>query len=360
MKLTISKRDFQEALRKVLSEKKSTLPILTNFMLRAEDGKLSIYGTDLEVYSTYTIPANVIEDGEICVNSKKLIDISKVLPTLDITLEKQDNTLKIIAGKTKYSLPTIDTDDFPTFDSFPEDISIKTVAGQLLKGLNKTSHAASKDESRFTLNGICFSFTNDRLELAATDGHRLAIYKIDYQGKMEGKYIVPIKAIAELKKLLPNAIDVDIAAVGSNMFFKSSEWTLQTRLLDGYFPDYAAVIPNSYEIQIVLSKDEFLEALKRVTIAIEEAAKPIKIELTKGSMKISSVSEGSFAEDILDVDYDLEDFEIGFNGNYLIEAVAEVDTSEVVIEFTGKDSQTVIKPSKDTQDYLAVVMPMSV
>lgn len=361
MKLTVSKKDFQEALKKVLSEKKSTLPILTNFRLKAEGDKLYVYGTDLEVYTTYWIPAVVEEEGDICVSSKKLIDISKVLPTSEVVLTKQDSSLKLLSGKTKYSLPTVDPADFPVFEEFPKDLAIKVIGSELLKGINKTIYAASKDESRFTLNGVCFSFTEDGLDLVATDGHRLALYKVNYQGRIDkGKYIVPIKALSELKKVLSDAVDVEIAVVGYNMFFEGGQWTVQTRLLDGIFPDYTMVIPKEYMIEVLVSKGELLESIKRVIVPIEESTKPVKIELSAGLMKISSASEGTEAEDQIEVEYAGEVFEIGFNGNYLIDAVEEIESSDCVIQFTGKDSQTVVKPVKEIEPYISIVMPMNI
>lgn len=360
MKLVVDKKDFQDALKKVISEKKSNLPILTNFLLRAEEGKLYIYGTDLEVYSTYTIPADIEKEGDICVNAKKLIDISKVLPTSEVLLENQQNNLKILSGKTKYNLPVANVEDFPTFERFPEDMSVSLSSASLLKGIDKTMYAASRDESRFTLNGVCFSFMEKKLDLVATDGHRLALYQIGYSGITEkNKFIVPLKALNELKKLLVDALDVDVAVYGSNMFFRSKEWSLQTRLLEGVFPDYTMVIPKEFMIELSINKNEFLDALKRVITPIEDGIKPVKLTISNGKLKISSASEGVNAEDEMDVDY-VGEFEIGFNGNYLLDAVDKIESQECILKFTGKDSQTLIKPADGGENgYIAIVMPMN-
>ncbi|MEZ0323892.1 MAG: DNA polymerase III subunit beta [Hydrogenothermaceae bacterium] len=361
MKLTVNKKDFQEALKKVIAEKKSNLPILTNFLLKAEEGNLYIYGTDLEVYSTYKIPAVIEKEGEVCVNAKKLIDISKVLPTSDVLLDKVDSSLKVISGKTKYSLPTANPEDFPVFENFPDNLSIAVPSNILLKGIDKTMYAASKDESRFTLNGVCFSFISNKLDLVATDSHRLALYQIDYTGKIESnKFIVPTKALNELKKLLPEAVEVDIAVYGSNMFFKSRDWVLQTRLLEGVFPDYTMVIPNQFMIEVQVNKSQFIESLKRVIVAIEDSTKPVKLSLLPNKIRISSASDGVNAEDEVDVEYSGEEFEIGFNGNYLLDAIEEIEGDTAVIKFTGKDSQAVIKSADEEDSYLAIVMPMNI
>ncbi|MEJ5173180.1 MAG: DNA polymerase III subunit beta [Hydrogenothermaceae bacterium] len=361
MRLTVNKRDFQEALKKVISEKKSNLPILTNFLLKAEEDNLYIYGTDLEVYSTYKLPAVIEEEGEICVNAKKLMDISKVLPTSDVLLDTSDSSLKVISGKTKYSLPTANPDDFPVFEKFPDNLSITVPSNALLRGIDKTIYAASKDESRYTLNGVCFSFISNKLDLVATDGHRLALYQIDYGGKIENnRFIVPLKALNELKKLLPDAIDVDIAVYGSNMFFRSRDWVLQTRLLEGVFPDYTVVIPREFTIEVNVPKGEFIESLKRVIVAIEDSTKPIRLTLLPNEIKISSASDGINAEDEVDVEYSGEEFEIGFNGAYLLDAIEEIEGDTALIKFTGKDSQTVVESADKNDPYLAIVMPMNI
>ncbi len=214
MKVKAYKKDLQEAFKKVISEKKAALPILTNFLLKAEDGKLTVYGTDLEVYTSYTIPADVEEEGSICVNSKKISDISKVLAQNEALLYTDGETLKITSGKTKYSLPTFEADDFPLPESYPSDLAILISGQELLKGISKTIYAVSKDESRFALNGVCFSFIKGKLDFVATDGHRLALYNIQVNGNLEGKYIVPLKALNELKKLVSDFEDVEVAVSG--------------------------------------------------------------------------------------------------------------------------------------------------
>jgi DNA polymerase-3 subunit beta len=269
MKLKTYKKDLQEALKKVILEKKAALPILTNFMLKAEDGKLTIYGTDLEVYTTYSIFADIEEEGSICVNAKKLVDISKVLGKEDISIYTDKENLKITSGKTKYSLSTLEPDDYPLPEKFPSNATVLVSGKELLKGISKTIYAASKDSSRFALNGVCFTFNGNKLELVATDGHRLALYNIQIAGKgIEGKYIVPTKALNELKKL-------------------------------------------------------------------------------------------AYAEDEIDINYDGQEFEIGFNGKYILEAVDKIDSDNIIVKFINKDSQTTFIPENQEEKYLALVMPMT-
>jgi DNA polymerase-3 subunit beta len=361
MKLKAYKKDLQEALKKVISKKKASLPILTNFLLKAEDGKLTIHGTDLEVYTIYSIYADIEEEGSVCVNAKKLIDISKVLGKDELSIYTDKENLKITSGKTKYSLSTFEPDDYPLLESFPSD-SLLISGKELLNGISKTIYAVSKDSSRFALNGVCFSFNGNELEIVSTDGHRLALYNMQTGGKLEGKYIVPVKALNELKKLLSDIEDVEVAASESNIFFKGINYMLSSRLIDGIFPDYKQVIPNNFNIETTLPKADLIGSIKRVAIAEEDENKPIRMLLTKNKMIVSTASRIStdiYGEDEIDINYDGQEFEIGFNGKYILEAVDKIDSDNVIIKFINKDSQTVIIPENQEEKYLAIVMPMT-
>lgn len=362
MKLKAYKKYLQEAFKKVISEKKAALPILTNFLLKAEEGKLTVYGTDLEVYTSYTIQADVEEEGVICVNAKKLSDISKVLAQNEVELVTEGYNLKILSGKTKYNLPTFEVEDFPLPEAFPSDLAVLISGNELLKGISKTLYAVSKDESRFALNGVCFSFIDGKLDFVATDGHRLALYTTQITGKgLEGKYIVPQKALNEIKKLVSDVEDVEVAVSGSSIFFKGSNYTLSARLLEGLFPDYTQVIPKSFNIEIKLSKEELIETIKRVIITEENENKPIKLRLINDRLIVSTPSSSDiYAEDEIEINYQGSEFEIGFNGRYILEAIDKIEDKNIVIKFIDKDSQTVIVPENLEEKYLSVVMPMSI
>ncbi len=362
MRVKVDKKDLQEAVKKVVSEKKAALPILTNFLLKAENNKLIVYGTDLEIYTSYWIPAEVIEEGTICVNAKKLTDISKVLPQNEVDISLEGSKLKITSGKTKYNLAIIDPEDYPTFEPFPSDMSIIISGSELIKGINKTSYAASKIEERYALNGLCLSFTESGLDFVATDGHRLALYKTTYTGKgIEGKYIIPQKALGEIKKLILDIEDVEVAVSGSSIFFKGSNYEITVRLLEGVFPDYTQVIPKQFNIQLQLPQGEFIETIKRVITAEDSDTKPLKIKLMQNKLIASTpTSDDTYAEDEMDINYDGNDFEIGFNGKYIIEAVEKIDGENIFIKLIDKDSQAMFVPTNEEEKYLAIVMPMTI
>jgi len=363
LEIVIDKADLQNILKKVISatEKKSALPILSNFLLEGKDDKLIVQGTDLEVHVSVSVFAKVEKEGKACVNAKKLTDISRLLPSNEVYIKLEDNVLKIKSGKTKYNLPVVSSEDFPMMYPFPEDNAFIVSGDELQKAISKTSYATSKEETGYALQGVLFRSLDGEIDLVATDGHRLALYTIHRNGKGDVNIIAPQKALNELKKLLTGLEDVEMASTDQYVFFRTKEWILMSRLLEGTFPDYTKVIPEEYSIQIKLNKKEFLDAVKRVSAVIEGDPKPIKLTLRENSLELVSRSaEYGEAVDEIPVDYSGEEFSIGFNARYLIEAVDVIDGDGVIIRFTTPNAQTLIIPEDQNDRYKAIVMPMEV
>jgi len=363
LELVIDKTDLQNLLKKAISatEKKSALPILSNFLLEAKEDRLIVQGTDLEVHVSVSVFAKVEKEGTACVNAKKLTDISRLLPSSEVYIKLEDSTLKIKSGKTKYNLPVVPSEDFPMMYPFPEDNAFIVSGDEIQKAISKTSYAASKEETRFALQGVLFKSLDGSMDLVATDGHRLALYTIDRNGKGEVNIIVPQKALNELKKLLTGFEDVEMAASDQYVFFRTKEWVLMSRLLEGAFPDYTKVIPQEFSIEIKVDKKEFLDAVKRVSAVIEGDPKPVKLTLKENTLElVSRSSEYGEATDELPIEYQGEEFSIGFNARYLIEAVEVIDGDNALIRFTSPNAQTLILPEDETDRYRAIVMPMEI
>ncbi len=363
MELVIDKSDLQNVLKKAISatEKKSALPILSNFLLEAKEDKLVVQGTDLEVHVSVSVFAKVEQEGVACVNAKKLTDISRLLPSNEVYIKLEDNTLKIKSGRTKYNLPVSPAEDFPNLYPFPEENAFVISGENLQKAISKTLYATSKEESRFALQGVLFKSLDGTIDVVATDGHRLALYTIDRTGTGDINIIVPQKALNELKKLLTGLEDVEVAATDQYIFFRTKEWILMSRLLEGAFPDYTQVIPKEFSREIEVEKKEFLDAVKRVSAVIEGDTKPLKLTLKSGTLELKSASsEYGEAVDELSISYEDEEFSIGFNAKYVIEAVEVIDTDRVIIKFTSPNAQTLFLPSEETDRYKAIVMPMEI
>ncbi|NPA54595.1 MAG: DNA polymerase III subunit beta [Aquificae bacterium] len=363
MELIIDKSDLQNVLKKAISatEKKSALPILSNFLLEAKEDKLTVQGTDLEVHVSVSVFAKVEQEGVACVNAKKLTDISRLLPSSEVYIKLEDNKLKIKSGKSRYNLPVSPAEDFPNLYPFPEENAFVISGENLQKAILKTLYATSKEESRFALQGVLFKSLDGTIDVVATDGHRLALYTIDRTGTGDINIIVPQKALNELKRLLTGLEDVEVAATDQYVFFRTKEWILMSRLLEGAFPDYTQVIPKEFSREIKVNKKEFLDAVKRVSAVIEGDTKPLKLTLKPEVLELKSASpEYGEAIDELSIEYSDEEFTIGFNAKYIIEAVDVIDSEEVIIKFTNPNAQTLFVPSDENDRYKAIVMPMEI
>jgi len=362
LELTIDKKDFQNVLKKAIAatEKKSALPILSNFLLEANDEKLTVQATDLEVHVAVSVPANIKEEGKACVNAKRLTEISRLLPESEVYIKLENNTLKIKSGKTKYSLPTVPPEDFPGLYPFPEENAFVVSGEELLNSIQKTLYATSKEESTYALQGVKYKSIKTNIDSVATDGHRLALYKLEKKGNAELDAIIPPKALNELKKLLTGLEDIEIASTQQYIFFRTKEWLLMSRLLEGIFPNYLEVIPTEFSIEIKINKKEFLEAVKRVSAVVEGDLKPVKLRLEPKKLILRAFSpEFGEAIDELEIEYEGEEFAIGFNARYLIDAVEVIDEENIIIKFTNPNAQTMIVP-EENEKYIAIIMPMEV
>ena len=362
MEVIIDKGELGNLLKKVISatEKKSALPILANFLVEAKDDKLVVQGTDLEVHVLASCFAKVEKEGAVCVNAKRFTDISRLLPQNEVLIKEEDSKLKIVSGKTKYSLPTSPTDEFPQMYPFPENISFSISGDNLLEAIQKTIYATSKEESRFALQGVLFKTVENNIDVVATDGHRLALYKIEKTGNGDIEVIIPQKALNELKKLATDFEDIDVASTEQYAFFKSRDWILMTRVLEGAFPDYTQVIPDEFSIEIQVDKRAFLEAIKRVSAIVEGEPKPTKLTLRKGVLELKTFSsEFGEAVDEIEIDYEGDEYSMGFNAKYLIDAVSVIDEDNIFIKFTNPEAQTLFSPV-EAQNYIAIVMPMEI
>lgn len=364
MKIIIDKTDLQNILKKAISatEKKSALPILSNFLLKAEDNKLIIEATDLETHIRLSVFTQVEEEGSACVNAKRLTDISRLLPTDKVNISLEGNTLKIKSGKTKYSLPTANVEDFPQMKEFPEDLSFIISGDEIQNAIRKTLYCVSKEESRYAIQGVLLKSRDDKIDFVATDGHRLALYTVEKTGNIENpvEAIIPQKALNELRKLLTGMEDVKIAVEEQYIFFKTPEWILMSRLLEGAFPDYTKVFPSEFTAEILLDKKQLIDAVKRVSAVIEGDTKPVKFILNDNKLTLRSFSqEYGEAVDEIDIDYQGDEFVIGFNAKYVIDAVEPIDEEKFYMKFTNPKGQTVVQPVEN-EKYKAIIMPMDI
>jgi len=339
---------------------KATLPILANILLEADNDKLQITATDLDIGISTTIPADVKEKGGITIPAKKFLDIIKEMSSdslIEISV-KPNLSIQINSSPAFFKLTGIAKDDFPKIPAFQGDPVVK-IPSELLKDmLRLTVFAVSRDEARYVLNGILFSFQKKTLKLVATDGRRLAVIekKLKEPLTFERDIIVPSKAVHELNRNLGAEGEVEIGFKENQLQFKSGETVVTTRLIEGEYPNYQQVIPKETKEQLWLDTQKFLSATRRASIFTNQESQSIKLDLSKNRMVISKNTPdvGEVREELA-TQYDGGAFTIGFNPSYLIDALKNIGEDKVCFELIDPEKPGVIKV-KD--DYTYIILPM--
>ncbi|MCS6957048.1 MAG: DNA polymerase III subunit beta [Aquificaceae bacterium] len=359
MKLKIDREEFLSALQKAknATEKKSALPILNNFLLEVEGGRLQLRATDLENFLSLDLPAQVEEEGKVATNADKLTNIVKSLPSATVSLEWKEDKLVVSGGRSTFKLSTIDPEDFPEFPQ--PSTSAHFPALDLLKAIDKVEYAISKDDARYALQGLYVHEVDGKTHFVGSDGHRLALFW--KRGNFPMELLVPRKSLRVIQGLLKDYFgQVHCGKDESFAHLTGEDWRLAIRLLEGEYPDYMSVIPTSFNYDILVQRDSLLESLKRLSAIAESSAFPVKITFSE-NMAILEISDPEYGEgrDELDVDYNGEALEVGFNGRYLIEALDSFDVDTIWMKVVDPDSPVVLESNDEEKDpYLCVVMPM--
>lgn len=374
MKLSITKAELIRGLSRIqaIVEKRNSMPILANVLLEArgqgEAGELELAATDLEVGIRGVHAANVSETGALTISAKKLFEITRELPDEVIQLESTPNAyLAVRCARAEFTLAGTAAEEYPTLPTFTPEKMVPVQALILSQMIERTIYAASVDETRYNLNGVYFEVLKDtgKLRMVATDGHRLACVDRlvgDDTAALASGVIIPRKGLAELKRLLDeDGVDeINLAFEGNNGLAKRGNVTLVMRLIEGEFPNYQQVIPDSLEHQLVLAADPLLHALRRVSLLSSERSRAVTLELSNGKLTITSSNPDlGDAREELDIDYAGDTISIGFNSKYLIEALGVSGAKEVRFGLQDDLSPTQLVPTDD-EDTLAVVMPMRI
>jgi DNA polymerase III subunit beta len=370
MEITVSKFDLLKELTATqgVVERKTTIPILSNFLFEAAGDKLTITATDLDLSLRTSCPAKVKKEGSCTIPARKLYDYVKLLPDGDITIKLLENHwVNIRSGRSNTKMVGMARSNFPSLPVFPTTGMVKVPSHALRTMIGKTIFAISNEESRYTLNGALLVLKPESLVMVSTDGHRLAHIerqggKFEISGEM--KTLVPKKAMSELYSLLQSteAEDIEFAKDESTLFFRIGGRLLTSRQLTGQFPNYEAVLPKDNDKSVTIRTEEFMQAIQRVAQFADERSQAIKIKLEKDELRISSSStETGESEDSIVTAYNGEVVTIGFNSQYLIEFLKAAGTDEVRLEFKNSQSAGQLRPETGEEfRYRYVVMPMRI
>ena len=372
MEITVSKFDLLKELTATqgVVERKTTIPILSNFLFEASGDRLSITATDLDLSLRTSCPAKVKKEGSCTIPARKLYDYVKLLPDGEISLKLLENHwVNIRSGRSNTKMVGMARSNFPSLPMFPTTGVVKIPAEALRKMIAKTIFAISNEESRYTLNGALMVLKADAIVMVATDGHRLAHIErantpFDVNGEM--KTLVPKKAMAELMSLLNNADfeHIEFAKDESTLFFRTGGRLLTSRQLTGQFPNYEAVLPKENTRHVVVSSAEFSSAIQRVAQFADERSGAIRLRLEKNDLKISSSStETGESEDSIETTFQGDPMVIGFNSQYLLDFLKAATGGEVRLEFKDAQSAGQLRPEENGDadfKYRYVVMPMRI
>ena len=369
MEINVSKSDLLRELTATqgVVERKTTIPILSNFLFEAGGDKLSITATDLDLSLRTSCTAKVKKEGSCTIPARKLYDYVRLLPDADIAIRLLENHwVNIRSGRSNTKMVGMARSNFPSLPAFPSAGITKIPTSVLRTLISKTIFAISSEESRYTLNGALMVLKAESIVMVATDGHRLAHIETQekFSGVGEAKTLVPKKAMSELHSLLQNTDSdyVEFAKDESTLFFRIGTRLLTSRQLTGQFPNYEAVLPKDNSKSVVVRCDELAGAIQRVAQFADERSGAIKVRLEKNELKISSSStEAGESEDALDTSYTGEPMTIGFNSGYLLDFLKAADTEEVRLELKDPQSAGQMRPEDSEQyKYRYIVMPMRI
>src|SRR5687767_3256324 len=366
MNLTITKEQISHGLQSVQNvvSTRTTLPILSNVLLRADGNRLEMTATDLDVTITCSVEATVKKPGATTMPVKKLFGIVRELANPEIELETDEkNVTSLRSGSSFFKIRGLGAEEFPPPPKFKEDKKVVLPQEKIKGMLRKTSFAISTDESRYVLNGIYMTLKEHKLTMVATDGRRLALVdeEVDVSEKSQGEFIVPAKAVNELNRLLQDKGEVDIRYTDNQAAFslkddKGFSVLIVTKLIEGSYPNYRQVIPAETKERIPLGREEFLHALRRAEIMTSEKQNSVKLNFTKNNLAITANSpDVGEARESLAINYKGKEMAIAFNPAYVIDPLNALTTDEVFLELIDELSPGVLKINGP---FLYVVMPM--
>jgi DNA polymerase III subunit beta len=336
-----------------------TVQILSGISLRAEDGRLAMAATDMELSLRTSLDATVESDGVAVVPGRLLVEIARLLPdaTVEIEHKPEEGRIAITSGAAAYSLHTHSAEDFPRLPEV-EGAQMFAVAGEALLGtVARVGRSASRDESRPVLTGILVRFTAGKLVMAATDSYRLAVKETALEGSIpELEAIVPARALAELTRIAGGGGEVELGVHENHVVFSAADVLLTTRRIDGQFPDHRQLIPEQFEHEITLPRAEILDVVRRVSVMAQRNL-PLRLRFAEGELTVSAQAQDvGEARESLPVPFNAEPLEIGFNAEFLRDGIESVEADEIQLRLISPLRPGLIRSEADDFQYL--IMPI--
>ena len=381
MKLKVARNELWRGIDTVLEavSSKPSLPVLANILLDADEKTLSLSATDLDLSIRTQIPAIVKENGRTTVSARKLAEITREWPEAELSIEVQDERLKLSgrlgnaeSSEGAYSLSGIEADEFPSMPTALDGVSLSLGEDEaepnvLVDMINKTVFAVSGDDTRPVFNGVLWRIDAEGMEMVATDGSRLACYRlaIDLQNQVhqETAVIVPPQALNQIVKLLSSHKGpVDVTLGETQILFDIGHAHLLSRLIEGPYVNYAQVIPQNNKKELRIASEALLPAVRRVSILSSSYTRQVRFKLSTDQVELSAASPeiGGEAREVVPAQYASEDIEVGYNAQYLMAILRRMDASGVCFELNDHVTAALLRPTeqKEGENYFCLLMPL--
>ncbi len=367
MKVVCEKEKILKGINSVMNgvSTKTTMPILEGILLQTNDKELKLTTNDLEIGIEYILEARIEEEGSIVVNATMFSEIIRKLPSKEITFTLNDNQLlEIECEGSLYKLATMNPDDFPELPTINVDNSIEIEQTVLKNMIRKTIFAVSTEENRPIFTGCLFEVNDNKLNVVAVDGYRLAIKSNKITSKGSFSSVIPGKTLNEVNKIITDSFDTVKIGISKNQaLFEMENCKLVTRLLDGEFLKYSNAIPSSWDTRIKVNKLNIQDCFERIILisssSIEKEKKyPVRVKIEVGKVTILCANQTGDAKEELLVDTEGKELEISFNPRFLIDALRAIDDEEVYLEFGSNKSPCIIRPTTDEGDYIYMILPI--
>jgi DNA polymerase-3 subunit beta len=338
---------------------RSTVQILSGILLDAAEDRLALAATDMELSLQTSLEATVDEGGKVVIPGRLLVELARLLPDSEVSINHrpEDGVVEIACGSANYKLHTYGVEDFPRLPD-PGGAALYTIdTGALVDTATKVSRSASRDESRPVLTGILVRFETGKIIMAATDAYRLSVKETPLEGEApELEAIVPARALSELARIAKDGGQLQLGIHENQVVFTVDETVLTTRRIDGQFPNYSQLLPESFEHELVIPRDELLDAVRRVSV-MSQRNSPLRLRFAEGELTISAQTQDlGESRESMPVPFSGEPLEIGFNADFLREGIESVEDDELRLKLISPLRPAVIQAAGD--DYSYLVMPI--
>jgi DNA polymerase III subunit beta len=373
MELSVAKADLQKELQlcQGVVEKRSTIPILSNVLLKAAEGRLQIAATDLDVTILSSTAARVTTPGGVTIEAKRLFDVVRSLPDDDVHMNLQDNNSMLIeSGTAKFRLLGLPAEDYPTLPTVNVADAYSIALDELKTMVGKVKFAITHEETRFQLNGALLKIQPAKIEMVATDGHRMALINFPSGGNGKSRkgsdltILIPRKALDEILRLEGGEDgNVQFGVSENQLFFDAGDRRLMARMIDVNFPNYMEVISRDNDRHVMVDRERLLSTIRRISLVANERTRAVRFDFAPGKLTVSSTNpELGDARETVPIDYAGNPFHVGLNAAYVTDFLSAVDTQSVSLDLKDENSQCIGRPANTTDDlpydYLYVVMPM--